>query len=307
MKWLLSGLILALVGCDMPTVQEIRNMMYRVAGLEAPTVPNIGNATILADGIRWSEGSFVQGNATLIRIWTAFPASKGKNPCLLWAPGSMGLKLGGRLDSEDREQMLLFARAGVGVVAFDVPGYWEDDATLDELGQAIDVFMAMEGGVDTARIVLDFIQTRLPRTDASRIWVGGEGVAGTLALLLAQQDRRIQAVLAFDPVTDMTAHVESQDMGFLIHVRPALEQFLLGHSPWEGVEHLRCPVLLYHDASRYGAAFEALHRFYMECLRWQKDVTMMDLDAVDAVPVESGRRLRTTRSLSWLRKLGEGS
>jgi hypothetical protein len=302
MKALFLVLLLALGGCDMSSPQDLRDMIGRIVGDKVVATPELGNATVLEGGIAWYETQIVQPDGYSLRVWSAIPSGEGEIPVLIWLPTSMAWKIGGRLGPEDREQMLLFARAGVGVVGVDVPGGWEDNATLDELGQEVDRFMKSQGGVETGKATLDFVQTRLPRVDPARTWVSGEGPAGTLALLLAQADRRVRAVVAFDPVTDMAAYAASEEVRFLVHLRPDLKGNLSLRSPMAGLERLRCPLLLYHDTVIHGGNFESLDLFYMQCLRYQKEVTM--IDTLDVNPDHAGLGLRTSRTLAWLKSLG---
>ncbi len=302
MRALFLILLLALAGCDMSSPEDLRGMIGRIVGEKAVATPELGNATVLEGAIAWHETQLVQPDGYSLRVWSAIPSGEGGMPVLLWTPTSMAWKLGGRLGPEDREQMLLFAQAGVGVVGFDVPGGWEDNATLDELGQEVDRYMKSQGGVETGKAVLDFVRARLTRVDPARIWVSGEGPAGTLALLLAQMDRRVRAVAAFDPVTDMDAYAQSDEVRFLIHLRPDLKAHLSLRSPVAGLERLRCPLRLYHDTVIHGGNFESLDRFYMQCLRYQKEVTM--IDTLDVNPDHAGLGLRTSRTLAWFKGLG---
>lgn len=300
-------LLLALAGCDMSSPQDVRDKLGQVMGIggRRAAVPELGNATAFEDGISWHESWHAPTNGTMLRIWSALPRTEGQIPCLIWTPTSMAWKLGGRLGREDKEQMELFAKAGIGVVAFDVPGAWEDNATLDELGAELDRHMEALGGVKTGRSVLDFVLARIPQVDPDRIWAAGEGPAATLALLLAQADGRVRAVVAFDPVTDMAAYAQSEEMGFLFHLRPQLKDFLLARSPGTGLDRLRCPVLLYHDTFSHAGNFSSLEVFYMHCLRYQKDVAMVD--TLDVDPVHAGLGLRTSRALAWFKKNGRRS
>lgn len=291
-----------LVGCDSDGGTSLAEWIRGDAGSrESWPGPELGPPEILDFGVRWHE--LAASRASTIapeRIWIALPPGNGRVGCVLVPPVSMTKNLGGRLEDADRKQLLLLARLGVAAVGFDVPGAWAENATVAEQTRELDRFMLVGGGLDTGRMVVDLVEKRLPWVDPERIWVMGEGLGGTLALRLAARDRRIRAVVGLDPVIDMAAFALSADMATPVRLRPALHRFLSARSPLHCLDGFASPVLLYHDAAgEY--EFDSLNRFYLECLRRQKDVTLietMDLDLPDAV-----HQIRAARVLEWLGNL----
>lgn len=300
MRWMWFVALL-LVGCEQNAVSDIREVISSLLGQSKVDLPVLGPASAGDDGIAWHD-LVVDQNGTMTRLVVARPAVAGPVPVMLWAPLAMNWKLGGEPEDGDRLQMEHLAGAGVAVVAYAVPGGWEDNATLDQLESAIDRFIQADGGLDAARIALEFALAGIPDSDPGRIWSGGQGAAGTLALRLAQTDRRVRAVVAFDPFTDMALLAESDDMSFLIHLRPELRDFLISRSPRVGLDRLQCPVLLYHDSLNHEQNFPSLSEFYLDCLRRQKDVFLMDNVGIE--PEYTGFGLRTSRTLYWLEGLG---
>ena len=264
--------------------------------------PELGEPRMLAQGVRWYELTLSGTNtAAPDRIWVALPRGEERVGCVFMAPLAMTDKLGGRLDDEDHENLLLFARLGVAAVGFDVPGIWVGNATLDEVGLELDRYMSSEGGVIPGLRALDFVRHAVPRVDAGKVWAVGAGMGGALALRLAERDTRIRAVVGFDPVPDLAEAAASEDMAFLIQLRPVLKDFLGRHSPLEGLDTLACPLLLYHDPSTGEDSRRALDRFYLECLRRQKDVTLME--ALDADLPDATLQIRAARATEWLGNL----
>lgn len=300
MRWIVF-LVLLLAGCDQSPVADARDYVSRLFGRSDIVLPPLGPASIGEDGIAWHHASS-DHNGTVTQLMIALPDAVGPFPVVLWAPLSMNWKLGGELGQEDQQQMYLFASAGVGVVAYSVPGGWEDNATLDQLEAALDRFMDADGGLTSGLVALEFAAANIPGGDADRIWSSGDGLGGTLALRLAQADRRVRAVVAFDPVTDMASVASSEDMSFLAHLRPGLRDFIISISPRSGLDRLQCPVLLYHDTLGHEQNFPSLSDFYLECLRRQKDVFLMDNIGID--PEYTGYSLRTSRAMQWLEGLG---
>lgn len=288
--------------CDLDWTTDVLERARIKADLRDAWVgPELENPRILARGVRWYELVGADGDrAAPDRIWVALPPGEAPVGCVLIPPVSMGATPGGRLEDVDREQLRVYARLGVAAVGFDVPGAWAANASLEDLGQEIDRYLLAAGGIRTGRMVLDFIGKKIQRIDVGKVWAVGEGLGATLALQLAARDGRVRAVIGLDPVTDLAGFAASEWTAFLTHPRPALKHFLAEHSPRESLAALNCPVLLQHDAGS-GRAHESLGRFYLDCLRHQKTVTLIDIIDVD-LP-DTARQVRTARAVEWLGNL----
>lgn len=301
-------ILLLPAGCDMNTPEDVREAVQRLADREAPApLPELGRPFVAEDGVRQYE-VFLSSDK-VEQFWIALPAEKNATnatsmPCALLLPLSMDRALGGHLEAEDWEQMLLFARLGVAAVAFDVPGGFSAEASEAVVQAEIARYLESDGGLRTARQALEFVRTRIPGIDPERLWVLGEGAAGTLGLRLAGRDNRVRAVVAFDPVVDMSALAEEEEtLSAALHNNPELGDFLRKHSVIADLETMRCPLLLYHDAFRHEENFAAIDQLYLEGLRREKDVTL--IDTIDVDPDHAGPASRVSRSLRWLETVGK--
>lgn len=308
MKILFALVLLLFVGCDMNTPEDVRETVQRLGDREAsPPLPELSLPFLAEDGVRQYEVFLSQGGVE--QVWIALPAVDENAtthvnlmPCALLLPLSMDRTLGGHLGAEDWEQLLLFARAGVAAVAFDVPGGFSVETSEAAVQSEIERYLESDGGLRTARQVLDFVLARLSGVDAQRLWVLGEGSGGTLALRLAGRDSRVDAVVAFDPVVDLLALAEEEEpLDGAFQANPKLKEFLQKQVLLADLENMRCPVLLYHDAFRHGKNFENINYLYLEGLRREKDMTMIDTVNVD--PAHAGLASRVSRSLRWLESM----
>lgn len=302
MRCFMLVLMLCLAGCDPDWVSELAGLIRDKDTRAAWPGPELGAPVVLEQGVRWHEPT-ISGNSTIApeRIWVALPPGEGRIGCVLMAPSSMAEALGGHLGDADRTRLRLLARLGVAAVGFDVPGTWADNASVDDVERELDRYLLVGGGVDTGRMVVDFVEKRLPRVDPDRIWAMGDGLGGALALRLAACDARVRAVVGFDPVVDLAAFAASEKMAVPVDLRPALKSFLATQAPLYHLDRLNVPVLLCHDTVNTNN-FEQLNHFYVECLRRQKNVTLvetMDLDLPDAV-----QQIRAARAMEWLGELG---
>lgn len=309
MRVFFALILLLLAGCDMNTPEDVREAVQRLADREAPApLPELSLPLLAEDGVRQYEVFLSSGGAE--QVWIALPAVEENAttdaepmPCAVLLPLSMDRSLGGHLGAEDWDQLLLFARMGVAAVAFDVPGGFGAEASEAAVQAEMARYIESDGGLRTARQVLEFVRTRIPGIDPERVWVLGEGTAGTLALHLAGRDNRVSAVVAFDPVVDMLALIEEEEaLGAALQGNPELREFLRKQSVFADLETMRCPLLLYHDAFRHGKNFADIDRLYLEGLRREKDVTLIDTINVD--PAHAGLASRVSRSLRWLETAG---
>lgn len=301
MKELLLFLLLLLAGCE-DWGTDVQQRLQGVFG-SRPTwdAPELGMPRTIADDVLWYEveniTDAVDGRPAPERLWVAMPVDLNARGCVLFAPSAMSSGLGGQLSEVDQEQLIMFARFGYAAVGYDVPGVIEENATAEERQREIARFLTAEGGRVSARFALDFIAQRLPMVPERNIWAAGEGMAGSLALLLGERESRVSAVIAYDPVTDIDAYLERTMPS--VRSSSALLSFYRGNAPLARVGAVNKPVFLYHDSLSWGEMYPDLERYFLRCLHLQKDVAMAD--SLDGDAEDNIIALRTARTVEWLK------
>jgi dipeptidyl aminopeptidase/acylaminoacyl peptidase len=184
------------------------------------------------------------------KVWVYLPEkpARPKLPCVLIAPAGSPLIHGMELGEEDRDEHLPYVRAGFAVVAYAISGPVDErrQDKGDQVLAAVKAFMAAEAGVADARRALDYALEKVPAIDPARVYTAGHSSAATLSLLVAENEPRVKACVAFAPVTDVRNRLDTQVVAGLSRAVPGFREFVVRSSPITHVARLRCPLFLFH-------------------------------------------------------------
>ncbi len=135
-------------------------------------------------------------------------AQEGTYPCILITSAGTGLFHGISWDPEEEQvgspEHLPWAKAGYVVVAFEEDGPLASDSPSNqEMQRAILAFHNAKAGIINGQTALNFVEQKLPCVDKRRVFAVGHSSTGTLALILAANDERVQGVAAFAPAINL--------------------------------------------------------------------------------------------------------
>jgi dienelactone hydrolase len=240
---------LALLGISLGSCQQ------RVAtppGAPAPTVavkdlPALGPSRKLENGVLLREASWGAG-LTARKVWVYLPEkppADAKLPCVLIAPAGSTLLTGMGLADGDRAEHLPYVRAGFAVVAYSIDGPSAGDRDEDVI-QALPVFFAADAGVVNARQALDYALHNVDMIDPAHVYTAGHSSAATLSLLVAANEPRVKACVAYAPATDVEQRFPAQALRQLDRAVPGTKDNVAKWSPKNQVTKLTCPVFLFH-------------------------------------------------------------
>ncbi len=171
------------------------------------------------------------------------PHPKTRFPCVFIAPAGTDVTGGAPLNDEERETHIPYVKAGMIVVAYEINGLSGDKA------EAARDFQTAQTGLVNAQGAVTWALKNVPGIDASRLFAVGHSSAGTLALQLAQHDKRIRAGVGYAPacnfawpdpggsVLDIAAREDDQVPGFSNYLRSMM--------PQNNIAHIRCPLFLF--------------------------------------------------------------
>ena len=106
-------------------------------------------------------------------------------------------------------------------------------------------FVDAEAGLVNMRVAVAYATTRVPSIDPGRLFAVGHSSAATLALLVAENEPRIAACVAFAPVVDVKEHIPTQAQQALGQLVPGADQIFTRFNPRAGEEKLNCPVFVF--------------------------------------------------------------
>lgn len=222
-----------------------------------PARPPLGVARTLEPGVMEYEVALPRGGAAE-HVWIYLPASAAgaKVPCLFIAPAGTRLFHGMDLGDGDRPEHLPYVRAGYAVVAYSLDGPLDDKPSDRQLVGAAQAFKEADAGLADARLAMDYALAKVPQIDSKRLYAAGHSSAGTLSLLLAENDPRIAACIAYAPCCNVPRRLGLPALRALDNALPGEQDFLARRSPNAGAAKLTCPLFLFHadDDSNIPAA-----------------------------------------------------
>ena len=252
-SFILCWIVFASIGCAEKSppgsTYEPSDEPTPTAKLEEPkvTAPPLGDPTVPEPGVRLFETMLKRGDSPM-KLWIYLPAElpQGKMPCVLIAPAGTPLFVGMGLAEGDRAEHLPYVKAGFAVVSYELDGPANLEQASDaEIIAAATKFQQAHAGLDNAKAALDYALEQVPEIDPDRLYAVGHSSAATLALLVASQEPRIDACVAFAPVTNVYGRLQKA-IPELDKAMPGFEKFIRWSSPNTHVKELTCPLLLFH-------------------------------------------------------------
>lgn len=313
-SWLLVGLsLLAAGGCtsqqkaapDAPASQysSPQHPAGSIPASSAP-MPNLPSGTLLEKGVMLYEVPLDMGGDAR-KLWVYLPENipaGTKLPCVLIAPAGTRLFHGMKLGEGDRPEHLPYVRAGFAVVAYDLSGPIDNLNSDAAVVKGAKDFYAAQAGLVDARAALDYIQQQIPQIDSQKIYSAGHSSAGTLSLLLAENEPRIKACVAYAPIVDLPKRLGDEfikDIGPLI--APDYRDFITRSSPAQNVARLKVPTFIFHAADDDRSKTEDINPFVANLQTSNNQVTFVNVPS--GGHYDSMIQVGVPQAIAWLKKL----
>jgi dipeptidyl aminopeptidase/acylaminoacyl peptidase len=207
----------------------------------------VGPTVALEAGVSWHKVDLPGGDGTRT-LWVYLPSSAGssKVPCIFIAPAGSSCLDGMPLADGDRAEHLPYVRAGYAVVAYSLDGAFTDRTSAASEVHAIETFRDAHAGLDNERAAVDYAIANIPQIDRTKLYAAGHSSAGTMALLAAENDRRLIGCIAYAPRCDVGSELDKDEREALTSRIDGFDQFLSSCSPSTRATSIRCPVFLFH-------------------------------------------------------------
>jgi dienelactone hydrolase len=215
-----------------------------------------GPGAVIQPGVRFFEtrASGPPSVATVnMTVWLYLPDGPhqpGSLPCVVIAPAGSTILSGMDLGDGDRAEHLPYVPAGYAVLSYSIDGYLNVDnpqnASDAQLARAGNAFVAARAGLDNAKAAIDWMLKNFPEVDPERLYAAGHSSAGTMALLLCENDPRFKACAAFAPRSNTEANVTPDQLPMLRRIVPGIDQIFSTFNPAKHAGEMKCPVLLFH-------------------------------------------------------------
>ena len=196
------------------------------------------------------------------KLWLYLPAGEHAPkslPCILIAAAGSNLITGMDLADGDRPEHLPYAHAGFAVLAYELDGGMPENAkgNLQALIRSSQTFLNAQAGLVNARVAIEYATTRVPAVDPLRLYAVGHSSAATEAILLAENEPRISACVAFAPAVDLTVQYQPPAQKELAQLIQGAGEFFARFNPRANEAKIDCPLFLFYADDDAGAASQA--------------------------------------------------
>jgi dienelactone hydrolase len=208
--------------------------------------PALPAARPIAEGVAFHEVQVLRAGIPM-RLWIYLPTPTPTEriPAVFIAPAGSRLFHGMKLADGDRPEHLPYVLAGHAVVAYELDGHLPDKATDEQTLAAARSFHDADAGLDNARCAIDYALARMPIVDPSRLYAAGHSSAATVSLVLAENEPRIAACIAYAPGVDVPGHLASA-MPWFEEKIPGYRDFAAARSPDRGTDRLSRPTFIFN-------------------------------------------------------------
>ncbi|HYM00025.1 MAG TPA: prolyl oligopeptidase family serine peptidase [Blastocatellia bacterium] len=264
--------------------------------------PAIGSGTEIEPGIVLHQVVLPKGRSGS-KVWIYLPKNRGgaKLPCILIGPAGSRLFHGMDLVDGDNPEHLPYVRAGFAVVAYAVDGPLGSNPTHEQVVVAAREFKNAEAGVLNAKDALDYALAKVPAIDPNRIYAAGHSSAGTLALLVAENEPRIRACIAYAPACDVSARLGDRIISSLGASLPGYRRFITASSPNSNPDRLKCPLFLFHADDDSNVPTDQVAAFAALVRETNNNVTFFTVPSGDHY--DSMIQQGIPEGIKWLRSL----
>jgi dipeptidyl aminopeptidase/acylaminoacyl peptidase len=272
-----------------------------VAG-EPASFPPLPPPKLVEPGIAVHETIFAS-----TQIWVYLPvnaAAPASLPCVFVAPAGAPLVYGNDMDEGYRAEHLPYARAGFAVVGYSIAGGVPDKPTEAQFIGGARLFKDAEGGLMDARRAIAFTLARVPAVNPKRLYTAGHSSAGTLSLLVAENEPQVAACVAYAPCSDVHHRLGDLVIKTLDAKIAGFGAFIDRTSPINGASRLRCPLFLFHSQEDMNVPITESVAFVNEVKKTNPNVTF--IQAQHGGHYNSMIQEGIPKAIQWLKALPDG-
>jgi dipeptidyl aminopeptidase/acylaminoacyl peptidase len=183
------------------------------------------------------------GGGATVRLWVYLPVGERPNgslSCVLIAPAGSNLITGMGLAEGDMNEHLPYVAAGFAVVAYALPGEFDEDLT-----GSYQAFKDSRAGLINARVALEYVLKEMPEVNPERIYTAGHSSAGSAAMLFAAHESRLSGCVAYAPCCDILGSMPAALTRLFGFACEGLADFATQASPSTHFARIECPVFLF--------------------------------------------------------------
>lgn len=232
----------------------------------------------------WVQSKTGQGPGSRMQLRIYLPPGEHADkslPCIVTPPATANVFLGVMVAPQDEfPEVQPYLDAGYAVIVYSIDGQLPQDAHQrpdHEFRVAFELarrrhFRACFGAAN-GRNAVEYALRNLPQVDPHQIYAAGQNAAGSIALLLAENEPRLAGCIAIAPLVDVEARYEQA-----AQVDPNIADlafFSAEQSPLTHPEGIECPVFLFHQPLEDAPEFADTKNFAETIKQLGVDVTFV--------------------------------
>jgi len=243
-------------------------------------------------------------------VWIYLPEKlpKEKLSVILIAAAGSYLWNGAALGNGDQPEHLPYVRKGYAVIAYETPGNLEgvnlEQITDKQFLTAVNDFKKSNAGLMQEQNALNYALDKVTSIDPERVYAAGHSSAATLSLLVAANDARIKAAIAYAPATDIEKKLAEVIPPFEKAV-PGFKDFIIQNSPKNNVSKIKIPVFIFQATDDSVIPVEDTKIFVSELQKVNSNVTFITVNTGDHY--DSMIQEGVPKAIEWLNKIAFGS
>lgn len=302
LKLVIAFSLFFIVGCGGSSLSIAQPKSVTEFQTDTKTFPPLPAAEKIEDGVFVHKVRLNQDDDSS-DLWIYLPENqtKEKIPAILVTAAGSYLWNGTSLDKGDQPEHLPYVRNGFAVIAYETPGSLDgmDLAVLpdEQLGKAVTDFKNSEAGLVQARNALNYTIDKIQVIDKNSIYTAGHSSAATHSLLVAANEPRVKAAIAYAPATDLEKRLAGI-IGPFNNALPGYRDFIKRVSPKNNISKIKMPVFIFHAENDSVISIEDTKKFVAELKKVNPDVTFVTTDVGDHY--ESMIRQGIPKAIAWL-------
>lgn len=296
---------LLFVACTNSKNLNAQTSSDKIAPLDAKTLPPLPSPQKIEDGIIAYKIKLDKADEAS-NVWIYLPEKPvdKKLPVVLITAAGSYLWNGTGLDQGDQPEHLPYVRKGYAVIAYETPGSLDgvdmqrvEDARL--LKAAKD-FKYSKAGLNNEQNALNYALDKIPVLDVERIYIAGHSSAATHALLVAANESRIKAAIAYAPATDLEKSLADILEPFDKHIF-GFKNFIKESSPNNNISKIKIPVFIFQAKDDSVVPIENTKTFVSELEKVNSNVTFVI--AENGNHYDSMIQQGIPKGIEWLNKI----
>lgn len=310
-KYKLTALVflMILAGCGKSSLSIAQPKNTQSFQTDTKTFPALPPAQKVEDGIIVHKIRLnIDDDSSDVWIYLPEKQTKEKLPVVLITAAGSYLWNGTSIDEGDQPEHLPYVRAGYAVIAYETPGDLKDvdlkKITGEQLGKAVVDFKNSKAGLIQEQNALNYALEKLPEIDSERIYIAGHSSAATHSLLVAANESRVKAAIAYAPATDLEKDLVKIIKPFNNDF-PGFADFIQQSSPKNNISKIKIPVFIFQAVNDSVIHFEDTKNFADELQKNNPNVTFLSTDKGDHY--DSMIREGIPKGLEWLNKIAFNS